>query len=142
MTHPSTSSPIPVSDGKSATITIEIITEEEMALIEAAFAATAAIPAIQLHRNYRSITLLSKRGLSACTATRSPDIEDSGRIVGSNSPQKNKKNKVAEPRLYQFRRGRGLPVTDVTGTVIYLVFSFPCVCLYKSLIIILTVSLL
>ncbi|KAI3450522.1 hypothetical protein Pfo_007187 [Paulownia fortunei] len=114
------SSPTTNSDGKTAKIPIEIITEEEMALIEAAFAATAAaMPSTQFHRNsrsIRSITLLSKRGLSACTATGSPDIEDSGRVVGSNSPQKNKKNRVMESFLQQFRRGRGLSVTDITGT--------------------------
>ncbi|KAL6566698.1 hypothetical protein OROMI_015102 [Orobanche minor] len=108
-------------DGKTAKIPIDIITEEEMALIESAFAATAALPATQLHRksrSIRSITLLSKRGLSACTGTGSHDIEDSGRVIGSSSPQKKKKHGLMEPLLHQFRsrRGRGLSVTDITGT--------------------------
>ncbi|KAK6163270.1 hypothetical protein DH2020_000134 [Rehmannia glutinosa] len=116
---PSPSSPTLNPDDKIPKIPIEIIAEEEMALIEAAFSAAAALPATQFHRNsrsIRSITLLSKRGISACTATGSPDIEDSGRVVGPGSPQKNKKHRVFKPFLHQFRRGRGLSVTDITGT--------------------------
>ncbi|KAK4408912.1 Exonuclease V, chloroplastic [Sesamum angolense] len=88
-----------------------------MALIEAALA--AAVPYAQFPQNsrsIRSITLLSKRRLSACTSTGSPDIEDSGRVVGSNSPQKNKKIRGLESFLHRFRRGRGLSVTDITAT--------------------------
>ncbi|GER57687.1 exonuclease V [Striga asiatica] len=97
-------------------IPIEIVAEDEMALIEAAFAATAALPSSRNVRSIRSITLLSKRGLSACTASGSPDIEDSGRISGSGSPRKTLKHLALEPFLHQFRRGRGLSVTDITGT--------------------------
>ncbi|KAL6506326.1 hypothetical protein OROGR_024507 [Orobanche gracilis] len=108
-------------DGKTAKIPIDIITEEEMALIESAFAATATLSATQIHRNsrsIRSITLLAKRGLSACTGTGSHDIEDSCRVVESSSPQKKKRHSVVEPLLHQFRsrKGRGLSVTDITGT--------------------------
>ncbi|KAL8496742.1 hypothetical protein ACS0TY_020423 [Phlomoides rotata] len=122
MTHstaPSSSSPTTNTDDKKTTIPTEIISEEEMALIEAAFAAAAALPSTQLHmnsRSIRSITLLSKRGLSACTTTGSPDIEDSGRAIGSNSPQKNKKNDVPQSFLQKFRKGRAISVTDLTGT--------------------------
>ncbi|KAL8057534.1 hypothetical protein ABFX02_04G190400 [Erythranthe guttata] len=117
-----TTSTTTVSDDKNPKIPIEIVTEEEMTLIEAAFTAAAAAfaaPAAQFHRNYRSIrsiTLLSKRGLSSCTATRSTDIEDSGRVVGSGSPQKNKKNKGIVSFLHQYRKARGLSVTDFTAT--------------------------
>ncbi|KAL3850760.1 hypothetical protein ACJIZ3_012642 [Penstemon smallii] len=117
MTHPlPPSSPSTFDDNKIPT---EIISEEEMALIEAAFAATRpALPSIQFHQNarsIRSITLLAKRGLSSCTQSGLPDIEDSGRVSGSNSPDK-KKNRVAESFLQRFRRRRGLSVTDITGT--------------------------
>ncbi|KAL0390141.1 UNVERIFIED_CONTAM: Exonuclease V, chloroplastic [Sesamum calycinum] len=114
MTHSPTDS---CSDDKTSKIPVEIIAEEEMALIEAALA--AAVPYAQFPQNsrsIRSITLLSKRRLSACTSTGSPDIEDSGRVVGSNSPQKNKKIRGLESFLHRFRRGRGLSVTDITAT--------------------------
>ncbi|KAL0460235.1 UNVERIFIED_CONTAM: Exonuclease V, chloroplastic [Sesamum latifolium] len=104
-------------DDKTSKIPVEIIAEDEMALIEAALA--AAVPYAhfpQNSRSIRSITLLSKRRLSACTSTGSPDIEDSGRVVGSNSPQKNKKVRGLGVFLHRFRRGRGLSVTDITAT--------------------------
>ncbi|KAG8387721.1 hypothetical protein BUALT_Bualt02G0050900 [Buddleja alternifolia] len=117
----SQSSPTADCDVKTAKIPIEIVSEEEMALIEAAFAATAAaaLPSTQFHRNsrsIRSITLLSKRTISACTGIGSPDIEDSGRVGGSSRPRKDKKNRVLESFLHRFRKGRGLSVTDITGT--------------------------
>ncbi|XP_011089348.1 exonuclease V, chloroplastic [Sesamum indicum] len=114
MTHSPTDT---CSDDNTSKIPVEIIAEEEMALIEAALA--AAVPSAlfpQNSRSIRSITLLSKRRLSACTFTGSPDIEDSGGVVGSNSPQKNKKTRVLESFLHRFRRGRGLSVTDITAT--------------------------
>ncbi|KAL0436470.1 UNVERIFIED_CONTAM: Exonuclease V, chloroplastic [Sesamum radiatum] len=104
-------------DDKTSKIPVEIIAEDEMALIEAALA--AAVPYAhfpQNSRSIRSITLLSKRRLSACTSTGSPDIEDSSRVVGSSSPQKNKKIRGVESFLHRFRRGRGLSVTDITAT--------------------------
>ncbi|KAL3653080.1 hypothetical protein CASFOL_002761 [Castilleja foliolosa] len=116
MTSSAPHSPSPSTTNSDDKITpkipIEIISEEEMALIEAAFAA-AVLPPARNSSSIRSINLLSKRGLSACG---SPDIEDSGRVDGSGSPQKSKKLRVLEPFLNQFRRRRGLSVTDITGT--------------------------
>ncbi|KAE8038895.1 hypothetical protein FH972_011363 [Carpinus fangiana] len=97
-------------------IPIEIVSEEEMALIEAALsAARSSIPAIlspfEFHRNARSIqsiTALSKRSLSGRTVL---DIEDSGDFASTQ-----KKGKEAEPFLHRFRRKKGLSVTDITGT--------------------------
>lgn len=99
-------------------IPIEIVSEEEMALIEAALsAARPSIPAIRspfdFHRNARSIqsiTVLSKRSFSGRTVL---DIEDSGDFASTQ-----KKGKEAEPLLHQFRRKKGLSVTDITGTVL------------------------
>ncbi|KAM1148982.1 hypothetical protein ACFX2B_029329 [Malus domestica] len=100
-------------------IPIEIVSEEEMALLEAAIvsarASFSAIPAIRssmlsFHGNVRSIqsiTALSKRRLSGCSE---PDIEDSG---GLKSAQK--KTRVADSFLHRFRK-KGLYVTDITAT--------------------------
>lgn len=89
-----------------------------MSLIEAAFSsAAAASPSVQFDRNVRSIrsiAILSKRRLSGCTELRNSDIEDSGRVIGSNSP--NRKSRVLESFLHRFRRRRGLSVTDITST--------------------------
>lgn len=103
-------------------ISIEIVSEEEMALIDAAFAATSSsftsstVSSIcspsQLQRNarsLRSITLLSKRRFPGSSA---PDIEDSGDLKLSQ-----KRNKVPQSFLELFRKGRGLSVSDLTGTV-------------------------
>lgn len=98
-------------------IPTEIVSEEEMALIEAAFvAARSSIPSIRLpfdfHRNARSIqsiTVLSKRGFSGHTE---PDIEDSGDFASTQ-----KKIKADESFLHRFRRKNGLSVTDITATV-------------------------
>ncbi|XP_021889759.1 exonuclease V, chloroplastic [Carica papaya] len=112
-------------------IPIEIVSEEEMALLEAALVATrsflsssSVIPSIaspsrpsflsssQLRENVRSIesiTLLSKRSLSVCAGL---DIEDSGNLRS----QQKKKNRVSESFLRRFRKKRGLMVTDITGT--------------------------
>lgn len=87
-------------------IPIEIISEEEMAILDAAFAATrsflpsairsAASPSRiisgESSKTARSITMFSKRKLSACS-----DIEDS--------------------LLHRFRKNQALGVTDLTGTV-------------------------
>ncbi|KAF5751527.1 hypothetical protein HS088_TW02G00541 [Tripterygium wilfordii] len=105
----------------SPTIPIEIVSEEEMALLEAALAATRSSfssPAIssicspsrssQFQRNARSvhsITLLSKRRLSYCSQS---DIEDFGGTQ--------KRNRVPESLLQRFRKNRGLNVTDITAT--------------------------
>ncbi|KAF2300556.1 hypothetical protein GH714_014021 [Hevea brasiliensis] len=103
-------------------IQIEIVTEEEMAFIEAALAATrsclssSSIPAIfspsrsslfqNNTRSILSITSLSKIGVPGdCSES---DIEDL-RIT-----QKN--NRVAESFFHRFRKRTGLYVTDITST--------------------------
>ncbi|KAI3930095.1 hypothetical protein MKX01_020765, partial [Papaver californicum] len=108
-------------------IPIEIISEEEMALIEAAFAATtkylssrsSSSSSCQFQRNGRSIetiTLHTKRRLSGCSESvknlSSPDIED----LVDNSKNTHKKLKVFETFLHRFRRKRGLAITDITAT--------------------------
>ncbi|XP_044482623.1 exonuclease V, chloroplastic isoform X2 [Mangifera indica] len=102
-------------------ISVEFVSDEEMAIIDAALAATrcsltsSKISSIcspsQLQRNarsLRSITLLSKRRFSGCSA---PDIEDSGDLGLSK-----KRNEVPESFLERFRKARSLSVTDITGT--------------------------
>ncbi|XP_059626747.1 exonuclease V, chloroplastic-like [Cornus florida] len=112
-------------------IPIEIVSEEVMALYEAAFAATGSslssstsssstmlsssslFSPTLFQRNARSIqsiTLLSKRRLSDCKGTTSlvGDIEDLG--GGSRGVP------VPKSLLHQFRRKRGLAVTDITKT--------------------------
>ncbi|KAG6619850.1 hypothetical protein I3843_13G093400 [Carya illinoinensis] len=97
-------------------IPTEIVSEEEMALIEAAFvAARSSIPSIRspydFHRNARSIqsiTALSKRSFSGRTEI---DIEDSGDFASTL-----KKIKANESFLHRFRSKKGLSVTDITAT--------------------------
>ncbi|KAJ8551845.1 hypothetical protein K7X08_028288 [Anisodus acutangulus] len=98
-------------------IPLEIISDEEMALIEAAFAtATRSLISSPLRahfqNNVRSITLLSKRSFSGCGLQNDPlvaDVEDSGRFQ--------KRNRVVDSSLlHRFRRKRGLSVTDITAT--------------------------
>ncbi|KAJ1424312.1 Exonuclease V [Sesbania bispinosa] len=110
-------------------IPIEIVSDEEMALIEAAFASASASTRSSLsaicsstppspsspyfHTNalsIKSITVLSKRRLSSGgtgTSTH-PDIED--------SPTHKKKTTIPDSFLRRFRRNRGLSVTDLTST--------------------------
>ncbi|KAG6570766.1 Exonuclease V, chloroplastic, partial [Cucurbita argyrosperma subsp. sororia] len=103
-------------------IPVEIVSDEEMALIEAALAAavnTARSSSSAIHppscssqnlfhtRSIHSITLLSKRGLPSSQL----DIED---LCKSSSTQK--KIKVNESLLQRFRRNKGLAVTDITRT--------------------------
>ncbi|KAF3535110.1 hypothetical protein F2Q69_00019248 [Brassica cretica] len=109
---PDQSATIPISTPRShhvPEIPIEIISEEEMAILDAAFAATrsflpsairsaaAASPsriiAGEISNTARSIAMFSKRKLSACS---SEDIEDS--------------------LLHRFRKNQALGVTDLTGT--------------------------
>lgn len=100
-------------------IPTEIVSEEEMALIEAAFAiaTTRSYPSLstQFQRNarsIRSISMLSKRRL--LTEARSvDDIED----FGGDFRRTQKRNRVNESLLYRFRRKRGLFVTDITASV-------------------------
>ncbi|KAK4606176.1 hypothetical protein RGQ29_000443 [Quercus rubra] len=102
-------------------IEIEIVSEEEMALLEAALA-LASVPANasaicsplrSFHgkaRSIQSITVLSKRSFSGHTE---PDIEDSGNFASTQ-----KKNKNNESFLHRFRKKKGLSVTDITSTVV------------------------
>ncbi|XP_055834998.1 exonuclease V, chloroplastic [Solanum dulcamara] len=107
-------------------IPLEIISDEEMALIEAAFAATRSVISSPLRassssahfpnnvRSIKSITLLSKRSFSGCSSQSDPlviDVEDSGRLMSSQ-----KRNRVVASLLSRYRRKRGLAVTDITAT--------------------------
>ncbi|WOG87573.1 hypothetical protein DCAR_0206802 [Daucus carota subsp. sativus] len=110
-THSPTSpvSTPPISSPPPPHIPIEIVSEEEMALIESALAFATTRFSTQLHKNARSIhsiSVLSKRNVLAS------DIEDCG---GQNKQQK-KKFRVNESLLYRFRRKRGLSVTDITAS--------------------------
>jgi len=100
-------------------IPIEIISDDEMALIEAAFAfaSTRSCCAIRsstskspLHNNALSITVASKRRLSS-----GGDIED--------LPTSKKKHVLPDSFLRRFRDKRGLSVTDLTSAVSSFVFS-------------------
>ncbi|XP_059315096.1 exonuclease V, chloroplastic-like [Lycium ferocissimum] len=102
-------------------IPLEIISDEEMALIEAAFSATRSLvtspsrASAHFKNNVRSITLLSKRSLSSCGGSSQSDalvvdVEDSGRF------QKRNRVVVVDSLLQRFRRKRGLSVTDITAT--------------------------
>ncbi|XP_057248117.1 exonuclease V, chloroplastic isoform X2 [Beta vulgaris subsp. vulgaris] len=89
-------------------IPVEIISDEEMAFIEAAFSLAA-------RRSSSSTFSL----LSSCKSLREfsssvvcCDVEDLGQIK---SPQK-KKTKVSHSLLSRFRKKRGLSVTDLTST--------------------------
>lgn len=115
-TKPAESETVAISSPQShhvcPKIPIEIISEEEMAILDAALAATRSIFPSAIRsaspsrilagenpKMIRSITLFSKRKLSACS-----DIEES--------------------YLHRFRRNQALGVTDLTGTVrFYLLFS-------------------
>lgn len=108
------------------TIPIEFVSEEEMALIEAAYAATRSSLSSSIcsptsrfqtqSRTIHSITILSKRGLNGSSEL---DIEDSDYLK---NPQK--RIRVAQPFLHRFRRKRALSVTDITATVLKFVFTF------------------
>ena len=108
-------------------IPIEIVSEEEMALIDAALAAPRCCSpssslsfASQLQRNARfihSISFLSKRSFSGRTES---DIEDLGHLGMTQ-----KRNIIAKSLLDRFRKNRALSVTDVTDTVSILSV---CVC--------------
>ncbi|KAL9413062.1 hypothetical protein AB3S75_041687 [Citrus x aurantiifolia] len=99
-------------------IPIEIVSEEEMALIDAALAAPRCCSpssslsfASQLQRNARfihSISFLSKRSFSGRTES---DIEDLGHLGMTQ-----KRNIIAKSLLDRFRKNRALSVTDVTDT--------------------------
>ncbi|ESW04174.1 hypothetical protein PHAVU_011G072700 [Phaseolus vulgaris] len=95
-------------------IPIKIISDDEMALIEAAFAfaSTRSCSAIRsssssskspLHNNALSITIASKRRLSSGS-----DIED--------LPTRKKKHPLPDSFLHRFRNKRALSITDLTST--------------------------
>ncbi|KAL6953712.1 hypothetical protein U1Q18_020961 [Sarracenia purpurea var. burkii] len=144
MTEPRSPAQSPQSDKKEEeevpNIPIEIVSDEEMALIEAAFAATRSslsssssspISSViysssspsslfsslspthfqRTSRSIQSITLLSKRRLSTEPGTVG-DIEDAGGDFRTTQ----KRNRVTESFLHRFRRKRGLYVTDITST--------------------------
>ncbi|XP_010253550.1 PREDICTED: exonuclease V, chloroplastic isoform X2 [Nelumbo nucifera] len=129
-----TESPIKSSPIDIPEIPVEIVSEEEMALIEAALAATrsslsssvapscpsrlsllSTISSSQFQSNAKStetITFHSKRPLSGCSETQTiNDVEDLG-----NLGRAQKKVKVPKSLLYRFRRKKGLAVTDITST--------------------------
>lgn len=100
-------------------IPIEIVSEEEMALIDAALAAnrccssssSLSFAASHLQRNarsIRSISFLSKRSFSGRTES---DIEDLGHLGMTQ-----KRNIIAKSLLDRFRKKRALSVTDMTDT--------------------------
>jgi len=112
-------------------IPIEIISDDEMALIEAAlaFASTRTCSAIRssscssspskspLHNNALSITVVSKRSSSSGS-----DIED--------LPALKRKHTLSDSFLRRFRNKRGLSVTDITSTVsifwVFAIMNFVC----------------
>ncbi|XP_058769472.1 exonuclease V, chloroplastic-like [Vicia villosa] len=114
--------------GSSSKIPIEIISDDEMAFIDAAFTSAAcssvttaaAVPALhspasapRVCRNStstQSVTADSKKGPFTCSE---PDIEDIGSFV---STSRKKKSREDDTLLHQFRSKRGLFVTDITKT--------------------------
>ncbi|KAI8573731.1 hypothetical protein RHMOL_Rhmol01G0299000 [Rhododendron molle] len=98
---------------KSPEIPIEIVSDEEMALIEAALAAAGSSQLRKNARSIQSISLLAKRRLSTGEQPSSAggDIEDAGGGCGSR-----KRSRVFESLLHRYRRKRGLSVTDITST--------------------------
>ncbi|XP_039065994.1 exonuclease V, chloroplastic [Hibiscus syriacus] len=116
---------IPNSNSQPETIPsipIEFVSEDEMALIEAAYAATRPTlsssisssicsPSSRFQTNTRtiqSIALLSKRALNGSGEL---DMEDSDRLKNAQ-----KRIRVTQPFLHRFRRKRALWVTDITAT--------------------------
>ncbi|EXB98568.1 hypothetical protein L484_014412 [Morus notabilis] len=95
-------------------IPIEIVSEEEMALLEAAMAMAVARSCLasshsHFHNNVRSvhsITALSKRGFPA--SKEQPDMEDFRTA--------RKKTRLPDSYLLRFRKNRGLSATDMTST--------------------------
>ncbi|XP_048325081.2 exonuclease V, chloroplastic isoform X2 [Ziziphus jujuba] len=106
--------------GSLPEIPIDVVSEEEMALLEAALASarssfpSSVVPAIHsshIHSNVRSIhsiTVLAKRRFSGLSE---PDIEDSANFANTQ-----KKNGVTDSFFLRFRKKKGLSVTDITAT--------------------------
>lgn len=90
-------------------IPVEIVSDEEMAFIEAAFSLASRRPSISLlcssNNSNNNSRLFSKTVV--CN-----DVEDLGKFQ---SPIK-KKSKVSNSLLNRFRKNRGLSVTDFTST--------------------------
>lgn len=115
-----------------AEIPIDVVSEEEMGLLEAALASarssvtsSARLPPAAIRssshvhsnnvRSIRSITLLSKRGL----ADEARDIEDcGGDFIRRRTAQKQKKARPPDSFFLRFKKKTGLSVTDVTATVL------------------------
>jgi exonuclease V len=123
-------------------IPIEIVSDEEMAFIEAAYASISSSvlsrslssscstpsssPRLLHHNNLlsiNSITLLSKRNLSSsscdASAASGADIEDTLQFINSQ-----KKPNISDSFLRRFRKKRALSVTDLTSTVPFFFHSF------------------
>uniref|UniRef100_A0A803L3T3 Exonuclease V n=1 Tax=Chenopodium quinoa TaxID=63459 RepID=A0A803L3T3_CHEQI len=93
-------------------IPVEIVSEEEMAFIEAAFSLASRRSSLSLFcsTSFQSISIASNKRFS--TSIVCNDFEDLGK---TQSPKK-KKNKVSESLLNKYRKNRGLSVTDLTST--------------------------
>ncbi|KAK9689605.1 hypothetical protein RND81_09G070900 [Saponaria officinalis] len=85
-------------------IPVEIISEEEMAIIETAFSLASTIR--------RPFSLLSSRVFGSGYS--SYDVEDLGRVKSPN--KKKTKHVVFDSLLTRFRKKKGLYVTDITAT--------------------------
>jgi exonuclease V len=128
------------SSSDNNNIPIEIVSDEEMAFIEAAYASisssvlsrslssstlTPSSSPRLLHQNnvfsINSITLLSKRNLSSsCAASgAAADIEDTLQFINSK-----KKPNISDSFLRRFRNKRALSVTDLTSTVPFFFISY------------------
>jgi exonuclease V len=127
------------SSSDNNNIPIEIVSDEEMAFIEAAYASisssvlsrslssstlTPSSSPRLLHQNnvfsINSITLLSKRNLSSCDASgAAADIEDTLQFINSK-----KKPNISDSFLRRFRNKRALSVTDLTSTVPFFFHPF------------------
>ncbi|XP_074303486.1 exonuclease V, chloroplastic [Silene latifolia] len=86
-------------------IPIEIVSEEEMALIESAFSLASAA-----RRSFPCSRI--SRGLSSSCSSGAVDFEDLGRV----NKKSNTKNVKLDSLLIRFRKKRGLYVTDITAT--------------------------
>ncbi|GAU24311.1 hypothetical protein TSUD_49010 [Trifolium subterraneum] len=113
--------------GTSSKVPIEIVSDDEMASIDVAFATAAcsrvtpvAAPAIyspastprirRIGTSIESVPVRAKRGLFTCS---DPDIEDIGSFVRAS---RKKKSREDDTLLHRFRSKRGLFVTDITKT--------------------------
>ncbi|CAL5209934.1 unnamed protein product [Lathyrus oleraceus] len=115
--------------GTSSKIPIEIVSDDEMASIDAALSSAAcssvtpaaAVPAVhspapapapRIRRNstsIQSVTTKAKKGPFTCSES---DIED----IGSFASTSRKKSREDDTLLHRFRSKRGLFVTDITRT--------------------------